>query len=472
MRVDQFATFSIHVENLYASGKAQRPRGPRSSLTMVRPQINIQACALAFYIRHYIEPTEKQPLLATCVAESLLAWRKSSRHSTCRIVDGGLSSLALAVFARTQKSESAAAEASSAYHRLLGMTRGRIGTIGPDTHQSHVEACLLAVLMMGRYEGAMHHPGMIISPTRDSFMALRSWLHHDGALAILQMWNDYLSHSNKASCIIKHTRRGLTLSALLRGFPLADWLLDGERFGEVGLDLDYDRILVPVVNLRYTAKQLLEQGADADEHTIDELDAQAKSLDVMLEDFATKIPFPESRRRFYLLEQAKTWSWPRKHFFSPFVTMYKDQGYAALWALYFAARILVNSTRLKILRAHSHTPEANGSAAAHSEKRAECLTTIQLMVTELASVTPFVLDRVESTDPTARCGWSSLRVNIDEPVKPHLATLMVWPLSVAGSIEGVDVDRQRWFRSELSEVGRIVGDGILQCAETEHWAVL
>lgn len=436
---------------------------------MLRPQINIQACALAFYLHHYIEPTEKHPLLTTCVAESLLAWRESSQHGTCRMVDAGLSSLALAVFARTQKSDAAAAEASSAYHRLLGLARGRIRTVGPNMNQWHVEACLLTVLMMGRYEGSMHHPATIAAPTRDSFMTLRSWLHHDGALAILHMWNDHLGQSNNASCIIKHTRRGLTLSALLRGIPLADWLLDGEHFGERGLDLDYDRVLVPTVNLRYAANQLLKAGCEADLSTIDELDAHGKKLDMILEEFATKIPFPESRRRFFLGEHAQTWSWPRKHFFSPFVTMYNDQGYAAVWALYFAARILVNSTRLKILRAN---PLSEVEGSAYNQKRAECLTIIHLMAGDLASVTPFVLDRVESTDPTTRRGSSSLRVNVDEPVKPHLATLMVWPLSVAGSVEGVDMERQRWFRSELSEIGRIVGDGILECAETEHWAIL
>ncbi|KAK6385813.1 hypothetical protein LTS17_001385 [Exophiala oligosperma] len=494
------ATFSIHVENRYASGEVHRPRGPRSSLTMLRPQINIQACALAFYLRNYVEPTEKHPRLSTCVAESLLAWRESSRHRTCPMVDAGLSSLALAVFARTQKSDAAATGASSAYHRLLGLARGRIRTVvGPDVDQRNVEACLLTVLLMGRYEGSVHRPGMLttsspssLSAPRDSFMSLRSWLHHDGALAILHVWNDHLSQlDDAASCIIKHTRRGLTLSALLRGIPLADWLLDGERFGERDLDLDYDRILVPTVNLRYAVNRLLLKGqagrdaaaaAASDLSTADELDAHAKKLDTMLEEFATKIPFAGSRRRFFLGEQARTWSsWPQKHFFSPFVTTYEDQGYAALWALYFAARILVNSTRLKILRLHPPSSDRE-MRSAYDQARTECLSNIHLMAGDLASVHPFVLDRVvesTTTDPaTSRCGSDppssafSLVVKTDEPVKPHLATLMVWPLSVAGSVEGVGADRQRWFRSELSEIGRIVGDGILECAETEHWVVL
>ena len=40
-------------------------------------------------------------------------------------------------------------------------------------------------------------------------------------------------------------------SALFRVYPLPDWIRDGGRFGEHGLDLGFNVILFQLVNLRH-----------------------------------------------------------------------------------------------------------------------------------------------------------------------------------------------------------------------------
>ena len=105
------------------------------------------------------------------------------------MVDLALSSLSLAVFARTKKTPVAATEASSKYYRLLLMAQERMAQVGvPTFDERDIEACLLAVLLMGRYEAATHRPGDLNS--RISFKSLQSWSHHDGSMAILKIWND------------------------------------------------------------------------------------------------------------------------------------------------------------------------------------------------------------------------------------------------------------------------------------------
>ncbi len=459
------AIFSIHVENRYASGEIRRPRGPRSSLTLLRPHFDIQARAQAYYLHYYVEPTLELPHLTTCVAGSLLAWQESRRNHAGPMIDVALSALALAIFAKTHQVKAAAMEAWSVYHRLLGMTRERI----PSMDQENIEACLLTVLLMSRYEGSMHYPAKFASTTKDSFMDLRSWLHHDGALAILKVWNDNQSHLGSASCIIKHARRGSIQSALLRGLPLADWLLDGARFGEKGHQLEYDRILVRTVNLRHAMFRLGQQRYDADLDAIGDLDWEAQEIDKALRDYATNIPYAGSIQCHVLNEQVQNWTWPRVHFFSPTVCTYEGSGYAAMWTIYYAARILVNSTWLRILRLQSSNEEAG---SIYDQKRLRCAANVKEIADHLAAALPFVLDRVKMDHPNPPSCQGSIKINTDEAVKPHLATLMVWPLTVASSVEGIDGKQQQWFRSELASIGRIVGDGILECADTKHWALM
>ena len=76
------------------------------------------------------------------------------------MVDLALSSMALAVFSRTQKHPAAATEASPRYYRLLRVAQERIAQLGISTlDEQKIDACLLAIFLMGRYEGTMHHSG-------------------------------------------------------------------------------------------------------------------------------------------------------------------------------------------------------------------------------------------------------------------------------------------------------------------------
>jgi hypothetical protein len=379
------------------------------------------------------------------------------------MVDLALSSMALAVFSRTQQHPPAATEAASRYYRLLQVVQERIAQVGiPTCDERNIDACLLTVLIMGRYEGAMHRPADVNS--KDSFKSLQSWSHHDGAMAILKVWNDRPTYKTP-TCIITQTRRGLIRSALLRNLPLPDWMLNGNRFGEHNLELGYDRIAVRIVNLRY-ASAILQQKDGLQIAEAEELNKEARELHMALQEWAAQMPSTWSYQRRTL---AQPGPWPRRHFYSSIVYSYSNLGYAAVWSQYFAVSMLINSTRLKILELSCPNPLVDVS---HEQQRLECVTQVKAMADGLASTIPFCLERLKADNPNSPNGQTLIRLNTNEEIKPYVAGLAVWPLTIAASLEGIDVRQQLWFRSELATLGRIVGDGVLERAETNQWAIL
>jgi hypothetical protein len=378
------------------------------------------------------------------------------------MVDLALSSMALAVYSRTQQHPPAATEASSRYYRLLQITQERIAQIKIlVVSESSIDACLLAAFLMGRYEAVTHHPGHLCS--KDSLTSVQSWSHYDGVMAILKAWNDNLSH-NTATFIIKHTRRQLIKSSLLRNLPLPDWILNGNRFGEHDLELDYDRIVVRMVNLHYRLGNLQKNGQQVAK--AEELSNEARELDKALQDWIAQIPSIYSYDRHILTESDP---WPKRHFYSPIVYSYSKPGYAAVWLEYFATRMLINSIRLRVLEL-SHPPPLVDFT--YEEQRLECITTLKAMADGLASSIPFCLERFMANAPDSPISEASVTFNTNEEIKPYLANWVVWPLTIASSLERIVIKQQLWFRSELTSLGRTIGNGVLECAEANHWIIL
>ena len=379
------------------------------------------------------------------------------------MVDLAVSSVALAIFSRTQQHPPAAREAFLRYGRLLRVAQEEITRKGILTcDEQGIDECLLAVVLMGRYETTMHRPANVT--WKDSFSSLHSWSHHDGAMAILKVWYDNLSH-NAPSSIIKQARRGMIRSALLRNRPLPDWMRDGSQFGEHNMDLGFDGILVRIVNLRYAFRSL-EQKKNLLSAEAEELNNEARELDEACREWVAQIP---SAWSYQLLSIAEPNSWLRRDFYSSTVYSYAQPGFAAVWIQYFAARMLINSTRLRLLQL-CRPPQFLDFT--YQQQRRECTTYLKAMADSLASTIPFSLGRIMADNAKDRGSRNSKPAitPIGDEIRPALALLTVWPLSVASSLDGVDPGQQLWFRSELARLGRVLGDGVLECAgDTSQW---
>lgn len=474
MRAGQ-ACSVVHFENPYASGHKKRPRGPRSTpiaeLTgnldaAPQPQlVDLKTTAVAYYLHYHLQTLKDATNITKGVSDDFLPIWMS--RAECLMIDLAVSTMALAVFSRTQQHPPAAIEASIKYQRLLRITQTTLFSLDEGT----IDAYLLANFFMSRYEDTVHRPGNL--NTRTPFvMTLQSFSHHDGALAILKTWKDQLSCSQPATDVIKHIRRGLIRSALLRNLALPKWIQDGVFFGERGLELEYDRIIVQTTNIRQRLSALRKAKTDPQRTsheltlTAEELNTEARELDEALQDWTAHFPSAWYYQRHTLSDP---YPWPMRDFYSPIVYSYSSPAYAAVWNKYYATRMLINSTRLRIL----DLIHPNIDDFAYEQRRLECLLHINTMANGLASSVPFCLERFKVIDsPRSSAHKTSTKLNTSEEIKPYLASLTVWPLSIAASLRDVDVKQKSWFRSELARLGRINGSSVIQCAETDQWLEL
>lgn len=375
------------------------------------------------------------------------------------MVDLALSSMALAVFSRTRQHPLAAAEASSRYQSLLRLAQERVARFSSSLlDERDIDACLLAILLMGRYEGVIYRPG-----NPDLKHSFSSWSHHKGAMAILRFWYDHLNRT-PATTLIRDTRRGLIRSSLLRNLRIPDWMLDGTHFGEHDLEQDYDRIFVRTVNLSH-ASASLQRKKSLDITEIERLNNEADELDKALQSWVTKFPHKWSYQRHILVDSDRR---PKTHCYSPVVYSYSRPGYAAVWNQYFALGVLINSLKLRNLRL---TPLEQTADSSYERRRA-CISKMQTLADSLASSVPFCLERftiVDNSDlPSSE---PSITFKTDWEIKPCLAVLAAWPLTVASIIDGIGIQQQQWFKSQLAHIGKATGEGVLESLNTDGWAM-
>lgn len=464
----------VHIENSYASGQKKRPRGPRSTPTveligrldsvLQRPLVDLKTQATVYYFHYHLQTLKGTSSISKGVSDDFLPIWMS--RAECPILDLAVSSMALAVFSRTQHHPPAAIEASLKYHQLLQVAQ----VIIPSLDKGDIDTCLLAIFFMSRYEDVVHRPNdlNLKTPFATTF---QSFSHHDGALAILKIWKDHLSHSQPATDIMKHTRRGMIRSAILRNLALPEWMLEGASFGEHGLALEYDCIVVRIANVRQQLSLLLKETAGPRRtsqefsSTVEELNNEARDIDKALQDWTAHFP---STWRYQRHTLSDPYPWPMRDFYSPIVYSYASPAYAAVWNQYYATRMLINSTRLRILRLSR--PHLDDWVY---EQRSECLSHIEIMANNLAYSVPFCLQRFEVTDnPNSSSHQKLITPKTNEDIKPYVACLTVWPLTIASSLGDMDVKQKRWFRSELARLGRTVGYRVLECAETDEWLEL
>lgn len=414
------------------------------------------------YLHDHLQMQTSGPGILTGLAETVSAWITSGTQSP--MVDLALSSMALAVFSRTQHYPPAATEASIRYSRLLRLVQERVAQLaGPTLDEHNVDACLLTVTLMGRFESTRHKIDR--DQAQGSFKWLQSWSHHDGAMAILKFWHDN-PNRGAASMVIKQTRRGLIRSFLLRNFLLPDWLLDGESFGEQGIENDFDRVFVRLVNLHHVLACLQHRPSLEGNKEIEKLDSEARRLDSALQHCASQLPLDFHPKEHVLIGAGP---WPRRSFYSSVVNMHRDLATAAAWSQYYAMRMLINSMRLKMLG--FIYPEV-AIAFKCEFRRLDCLSLLDEMADMLSYGMPYCLGRVKVDKQSSDHDLPTVTSNIDEDIKPYLAGMVVWPLTIASSLDQLDGERQKWFRSELASLGRVTGDSIIEHAETEQWISL
>ena len=116
----------------------------------------------------------------------------------------------------------------------------------------------------------------------------------------------------------------------------------------------------------------------------------------------------------------------------------------------------MSDIRLRLLQSPDHcTPE-----------RLQYLAALKNGSDDLRSTITYALGRGTSVE----CN-SSISSSQNEIIEPYLADLLAWPLTIASSLSKLDARQRLWFKSELANIGRIIGTGVLECAETSDWDI-
>lgn len=385
---------------------------------------------------HVIPSTGLEVDICGSLSACVVAWKDGGDSSV--LVDLALSSMALAVYARVRSSPQAAAEAYAHYQQLIRLLQEHIAR--PTLDATSIDARLLTIFLMGRCESTMYRAGDV--DLAGSFQKINSWSHHDGAGALLKLWQMHLSHE-KASTIVKQTRRGLLKSFLLREQSVPTWLQDGKCYGEHGAELRYDKILTRLVNLRSVMSMQQDLG---DQSYRDELTAEAFQLALDLRDFTTELPTTYAYRKCEAPPFDQGW------LSSTVLNVCATPEHATVWAHLFATRLIVSRTNVQILQSSPETKQEAEGCTAMLQEHAE----------NLAATIPQCLGLIQAEGDEV----SSLP---EANVKPWQASLAVWPLSIAVSIPGYDDALRQKFKTQLAMIGKIVGDGVLQTVTTDEW---
>jgi hypothetical protein len=404
--------------------------------------------ALTYYLNTHTQSLSDNPYATGCLSGSITFWRHSGKSSP--LVDLALSAVALVVYSKTHQHPAAAEEGAQIYYQLLRTVQGRIQDL--STIQDF-DAWLLIIRLMGRYEGAIRGPGDFNLP-EPPLNQLRNWAHHDGAQAVLKLWHDR-GISRPATYIMNQARKGLIRIAFLRGVPLPTWMIDGACFGEEGFDLEYDRVETRLANLRHATIRL-EQGETVESNEIEKLNNQAQDLDQALQDWASQIPSKYFYKTHLIIEAGPYYN---TSLFSPMVYSFSKLRHAAPWLQYFSTRMLIISTRLRILKSIQQNDDV------YRKQKEDCNAIMKTMANGIASTLPFVLGRFKIQAP----GQTLVSVSDKEEIQPYQAMVVVWSLAIASGAKGVVEEHQLWFRSRLSMLGRILGDGVIESAESEIW---
>ena len=413
---------------------------------MQQPSIDLQSRALLHYLDEHLRTRPQRLNLTDGLMQSVSLWMTQAK---CPMVDLAISSMALAVYSRTQRYPPAATEALVKYQKLLQLTQSII----PCLNETNIDSCLLTIFLMSRYEGVVHTPGNGIP----IIASLSVFSHHDGAMAVLKNWKNK-RYTAPTSDIVKHSRRGIIKSAILRSISIPEWMKDGAVFGEEGTQLTYDKILVRLLNLRYDIFSLLRTGTNYIPDTVEDLTTQLLSLDLELEEWKDQFPKSWKYTKHALPSSIPL---PTDHFFSRDIYTYPTLTAALHHTQYFWTRMLLISTQLRL----SHFTSSSSSYPTSQFLSS----TLQFLSHSLAASIPYILNKIHTTSTSSTPSISSsstenLQLNKYDPLKGYTASLVVWPLSIASSLYGVDLDLQTWFRAELSVLGKVIGARVLECA--------
>ncbi|KAI0891652.1 hypothetical protein F4806DRAFT_297856 [Annulohypoxylon nitens] len=461
-------------ENAFAQGKPRRPwkakerdgkvateasaSSPDTSVSPTPQPAPEEDEPFRFWLQYYMFRDDEIPEFVREYSHYIIPYRdKTQPGSSLHLA---VSALSHAAFGRVMQDEKAVEDAEL----LFSQSIEKMQTVFSELTQDNIHEILVTAMLMAFYENIMygherHHSPKIDSSSWDpDITGSRFWeniSHHKGAAGLLKLrqergWTPDLPLERAA-------RRQLVRTCILRGIPAAPWLQDAAEFGEKGLVLDLDSIIVRVASLRSRSLHIFLPKSQRFSTQLSPLDiaSEARDLDIALESWSRNI---SEDWNFSVQPDPST-----NTTFDGLIHTYTSHGNATVWNRYRAIHIIINSIRKRALSIASQCSSQTISTDMEQEM---CLEKISLLSTDLCRAVPFfitshphsITDRFPIGEPDEANG------NIDEArfeILPKFGTLLAWPLTLAVSTDAVPDPQKKWLQTKLKSIAKSLGDSIL-----------
>lgn len=429
---------------------------PQSCSILPALAISLSDHALSYYSRCYVDVPYGLPEIADGHLKYALADCCYSQPQS--VLSLAIFAVSHATFGRARNSHAALTVGCNKYLNALVKTAVALKDASEATH----DEVLLAVMLLSFYENSVMHKTSHVSSLE--VLASRSFAHHDGAMAVLNLRRQLDQRTKRSMELDKLVRRQLVRSLLLRSLPLPMWLRDGSQYGEYGFALELDRCMVGVAKLRHQASSLSVDPvsfpiSDRYDHKarLRRLVAEAEALDGVLVLWANHLP-TENRYSIRTVQEDRCGETGNR-IFDGTVHIYPSMGHAGMWNRYRALRLAVNDIILKTLSVLAESLHSD----TESLEEAVRLRILRL-ADDLCASLPYTLGLIE---PYHVAGHSSAVVikvptSLKVDVKATTASFLCWPLTMASMVSEIPERHHRYLRNRLLDVSEIVGDGVLE----------
>ncbi|KAI9711871.1 MAG: hypothetical protein M1820_002016 [Bogoriella megaspora] len=483
-------------ENEYAVGQKKRPRGPNLKTTIVtqngtqrtgskeisrtsgRPSdtlpadlsgggpqeavllppltISLDDQALAYYSRRYVDQPHGLPGIVECHLK-LTDPQRCFSEPEC-VLSLAIRAVSLATFGRAQKSPAALSNGYQKYSTALAKTH----LVVRNGHASRRDEVLLAVMLLSFYENAVTDGALQIPSQVVQDLASKSFAHHDGAIAMLNLRRQTDRWDSKTVEVEKLVRRQLIRSLLLRSIDIPAWLRDGTIYGEYGTALELDLCMVKVAELRHRAISLaidtttLKRSDPSCKYArLRDLLDDAQSVDNELASWADNLS-PEYHYSKHRVQRGDTSDFDRMGFDAH---IYMTVGHAGIWGRYRALRLIVNDIRLKTLSILLAFPDSSMEAHVKTAK-----SNVARLADDLCASLPYILGFVETREVSGNgvIVVAKSTATLAGSVTPATASLLCWSLAMVTMVSNMPEQHRRYLRDRLLDVSEVVGDGVLE----------
>ncbi|GFP60452.1 hypothetical protein TASIC1_0018005700 [Trichoderma asperellum] len=307
---------------------------------------------------------------------------------------------------------------------------------------------MLAMMLMGSYENVMYFSRESTKSLPRDAVGSRFWkniCHEKGAASLLSVRRE---RGFAASTELERAIRQKCLRiVILRGAALPTWLEDGCSWGEEGLELELDSLMVRVLILRNKSMSFLRDIDATEPEVIDRVKSiamESYTLDYDLALWALRLP---QNWDFHV-------SWANSQPSSNVIDAcadipshsYPSVGYASVWNRYRALRLITNSIQKRVLCALQSLFD-DGFLNMDMQR---CQDNINNLAVDLYCGAEFSVTH-QNTPRGAEAATL-----LDMP-HPRVAALLAWPLTVAVSVDAVQPPEKTRLKGVLKAVARSLG---------------